>query len=232
VGITGGYIWALIHNQLYDLVRPLMLITVTSELLGACIFVFLSLVQSWRTQLIVRRSMVVLVLGTFGALLPFCLLTTAPPIGGGDYILSPDLAMFCLLQLPASLSVSILGRQYSNIALTLQRHAVAFIVWSIVITSLGIAMQINVFTVAVIVLFFYVFQDILRQCISRYLLMDHMYALQPAWETGGSEFYQLKNDLIHLVEKEKAARRTASAQDVSASASPEQILQHMPDSED
>ncbi|HEY3058565.1 MAG TPA: ATP-binding protein [Chloroflexota bacterium] len=116
-------------SSTYTLLKPVTFLVVTIELLAAIALVVIALVRWSPERRSARRALGIVAIGATAALAPLCVLSLAPYVLGGSYIVPAYTTIISIGLLPVSLGIAILSRQFLGIERLLRRGLVGLLLW-------------------------------------------------------------------------------------------------------
>jgi len=113
----------------YAILKPVMLLVMLVELLAAIALVVVGLVRWSPERRAARRALGVVAIGAAAGLAPLSILSLAPYVLGGSYVVPAYMTILSLGLLPVSLGIALLSRQFLGIERLLRRGLVGLLVW-------------------------------------------------------------------------------------------------------
>ncbi len=136
LGVAAGYLGIMVIDAGgYAILQTVFFLVLALELGGAAFLAAWSVFRATPAQRAAKRALGLVAFGATAGLLPFCLLVLIPDALGDRAIVRPDLAVFSLVLLPASLGAAVVSHQFPGITRLMRRASVALVIW---VTIIGI----------------------------------------------------------------------------------------------
>jgi two-component system sensor histidine kinase ComP len=204
LAVAATYAFSVREPLLYPVVLRGMLLLVTAEVLLAVAAV----ISAWRTAPLHRSAVTLVILGLAGGFSPFVCLSAVPFLIGGTVLVPPEVAIICIVLIPAALGAIILRRDFPGIERLVRRSIVAFLVWAVLLAVFGAVIQVlqqvlpagllaalapmaAVVLVAVVAATFSPLQSGARRALERNLFHD-VYDLAPTIQTLTADLNRLR----------------------------------------